>query len=78
MQELGTINAMPGGLGNTRTSSTFIKPVIMFLNFTDNLFFFSGPQFEANLHIWWMRDYDYNRGVWEGLTNKVYFNGLGK
>merc|ERR1739838_580785 len=38
MQELGTINAMPGGLGNTNTSSTFIKPVIMFLNFTDNLF----------------------------------------
>eukprot|EP00092_Neocalanus_flemingeri_P007203 GFUD01007781.1.p1 GENE.GFUD01007781.1~~GFUD01007781.1.p1 ORF type:complete len:693 (+),score=115.26 GFUD01007781.1:27-2081(+) len=38
MLELGTINAMPGGLGKTSTSSTFIKPVIMFLNFTDNLF----------------------------------------
>ena len=38
MEELGTINAMPGGFGNTNTSSTFIKPVIMFLNFTDNLF----------------------------------------
>ena len=38
MQELGTVNAMPGGMGNHSTSTTYNKPVIMFLNFTDNLF----------------------------------------
>ena len=38
MQELGTINAMPGGMGNRSSSTTYNMPVVKFLNFTDNLF----------------------------------------
>ena len=38
MQELATINAMPGGVGNHSTSTTYNMPAVMFLNFTDNLF----------------------------------------
>ena len=178
MTELGSINAMPGGMGNHSTSTTFIMPVVIFLNFTDNLFnslrlptssyclqthyttnhnqvnaktlgmtarhffticiyflliailcsnhtillkfdqtfdfmthlpseewevretlmiftmtapvcillalffswcFLSFPQFEANLHFWWMKDTNNNIGIWEDLgpATFTFLNYLG-